>query len=196
MAKDFYKTLGVAKTASDKEVRSAYRKLARKHHPDVNPGDKAAEAKFKDITSAYEVLSDADKRKKYDKYGDKWEHADQIEEMQQQRGRRYYAGNNGGGAPGGIRFEYGDVNDLGDLGSVFGSMFGRGGGRPMLTTRTGRAAAGRGDAGGGLPRHLADDGAARAGSLRYLRGERPGGGRDVPRVRRLRRSADGRGASK
>ena len=62
MAKDLYSTLGVPKTASDKEVRSAYRKLARKHHPDVNPGDKAAEAKFKDITSAYEVLSDAEKR--------------------------------------------------------------------------------------------------------------------------------------
>ena len=82
MAKDFYSALGVPKTASEKEIRSAYRKLARKHHPDVNPGDKAAEAKFKEITSAYEVLSDADKRRKYDKYGDRWEHADQIEEMQ------------------------------------------------------------------------------------------------------------------
>jgi molecular chaperone DnaJ len=130
MAKDFYKTLGVSKTASEKEIRSAYRKLARKHHPDVNPGDKAAEAQFKEINSAYEVLSDADKRKKYDKYGENWEHADQIEEMQRQRGRRYYSGGSSGngGGPGGVRFEYGDLNDLGDLGSVFGSMFGRGGG--------------------------------------------------------------------
>jgi DnaJ-class molecular chaperone len=126
VAKDFYQTLGVSKGASEKEIRSAYRKLARKHHPDVNPGDKGAEAKFKEINSAYEVLSDADKRKRYDKYGENWEHADQIEEMQRQRGTRYY----GNGRPSGIRFEYGDLNDLGDLGGVFGSMFGRGGGRP------------------------------------------------------------------
>jgi DnaJ-class molecular chaperone len=126
MAKDFYQTLGVPKSASEKEIRSAYRKLARKHHPDVNPGDKGAEAKFKEINSAYEVLSDADKRTKYDKYGENWEHAEQIDEMQRQRGRRFYGGGNG--SPGGVRFEYGDLNDLGDLGGVFGSMFGRGGG--------------------------------------------------------------------
>ncbi len=118
---DLYKTLGVQKAASVKEVRSAYRKLARKHHPDVNPGDKAAEAKFKDITAAYEVLSDADKRKKYDKYGDRWEHADQIEEAQRQQGARF-SGGHGGRSP---QF---DVADGGDLGSVFGQFFGRGGG--------------------------------------------------------------------
>lgn len=127
MAKDLYSTLGVSKTASDKEVRSAYRKLARKHHPDVNPGDKAAEAKFKDITAAYEVLSDADKRKKYDKYGDRWEHADQIEEMQRQRGARYGGGGFQGGN-GGVHYDLNGMDDLGDLGSVFGSFFGRGGG--------------------------------------------------------------------
>jgi DnaJ-class molecular chaperone len=128
---DFYSALGVSKTASEKEIRSAYRKLARKHHPDVNPGDKAAEAKFKDITSAYEVLSDADKRKKYDKYGDRWEHAEQIEEMQRQQDARFGGRFNGGGGG----FQQYNVEDLGDLGSVFGSMFGRGGGsfggRPM-----------------------------------------------------------------
>jgi DnaJ-class molecular chaperone len=119
---NFYETLGVKRAASDKEVRSAYRKLARKHHPDVNPGDKAAEAKFKEITSAYEVLSDAEKRRKYDKYGDRWEYADQIEEAERQRssgGSRFAHGNGG--------TQQFDVGDLGDLGGVFSQFFGRGG---------------------------------------------------------------------
>ncbi len=70
--KDYYATLGVAKTATDKELKSSYRKLARKHHPDVNPGDKAAEGKFKEINEAYEVLGDPEKRKKYDELGANW----------------------------------------------------------------------------------------------------------------------------
>jgi len=70
--KDYYSTLGVAKTANAKEIKQAYRKLARKHHPDVNPGDKAAESKFKEINEAYEVLGDSDKRKKYDELGANW----------------------------------------------------------------------------------------------------------------------------
>ena len=64
--KDYYQTLGVAKTANEKEIKQAFRKLARKHHPDVNPGDKTAESKFKEINEAYEVLGDPDKRRKYD----------------------------------------------------------------------------------------------------------------------------------
>ena len=79
MAKDFYDVLGVPRGAPDKDIRSAYRKLARKYHPDVTPNDKSAEARFKEVTAAFEVLSDPEKRKKYDKYGDRWEYADQIE---------------------------------------------------------------------------------------------------------------------
>src|SRR5262245_10382429 len=70
--KDYYSTLGVAKTATEKEIKQAFRKLARKFHPDVNPGDKSAEGKFKEINEAYEVLGDADKRKKYDELGANW----------------------------------------------------------------------------------------------------------------------------
>ena len=70
--KDYYSTLGVAKIATGKEIKQAYRKLARKYHPDVNPGDKAAEAKFKELTEAYEVLGDPEKRKKYDELGANW----------------------------------------------------------------------------------------------------------------------------
>ena len=70
--KDYYATLGVAKTSTDKELKQAFRKLARKHHPDVNPGDKTAESKFKEINEAYEVLGDSAKRKKYDELGANW----------------------------------------------------------------------------------------------------------------------------
>lgn len=131
MAKDFYDVLGVSRGASEKEVRSAYRKLARKHHPDVNPGDKSAETRFKEINQAYEVLSDADKRKKYDKYGDRWEYADQIEEAQRQRGQRFQYGGNGGAGS----YEFTDMGDLGDLGSVFGNIFRRGGGARTMSRR-------------------------------------------------------------
>jgi len=70
--RDYYDVLGVARTATEDQIKSAYRKLARKYHPDVNPGDKSAEEKFKEINEAYEVLSDADKRKKYDELGPNW----------------------------------------------------------------------------------------------------------------------------
>lgn len=110
---DYYKALGVDRKATDKEIKSAYRKLARKYHPDLNPNDAAAEKKFKEISEAYDVLADADKRKKYDLYGADWE-------------RIQSGGFNQGGSGQQVHFE-----DLGGFGSVFESLFenlGRGGG--------------------------------------------------------------------
>ncbi|HET6454406.1 MAG TPA: DnaJ domain-containing protein, partial [Armatimonadota bacterium] len=71
--KDYYAVLGVTKGASEKEIKQAYRKLARKYHPDVNPGSKEAEEKFKEISEAYEVLNDKEKRAKYDRFGEEWQ---------------------------------------------------------------------------------------------------------------------------
>lgn len=80
---DYYKTLGVAKNASSDEIKKAYRKLARKLHPDLNPNDKEAHKKFQQINEANEVLSDPEKRKKYDQYGKDWQHAEQFEQARQ-----------------------------------------------------------------------------------------------------------------
>jgi DnaJ-class molecular chaperone len=123
MATDFYETLGVKRNASEKEIRQAFRRLARRYHPDVNPGNAEAEARFKEINAAYEVLSDADNRKKYDKYGDQWQHADQIEEMRRRQGATGFGnggfGGRGFGSQGGQTYEF-NIEDLGDLGGAFG----------------------------------------------------------------------------
>ena len=83
---DYYKILGVAKTATEADIKKAYRKLARKFHPDINPNDKESEKKFQEINEANEVLSNAEKRKKYDQYGADWKHADEFEKAKKQQG--------------------------------------------------------------------------------------------------------------
>lgn len=130
-AKDYYQILGVKRDASQKEIRQAYRRLARRFHPDVNPGDKAAEARFKEINEAHEVLSDPEKRKKYDRYGDQWQYADQIEEARRRGGARGFAY----GPRGVFDFDLGDLRDLGGLGTIFEGLFR--GGRRGTTRRRG-----------------------------------------------------------
>jgi molecular chaperone DnaJ len=122
-SKDYYQILGVNRNASEKEIKQAYRRLARKHHPDLNPGDKSAEARFKEMNAAYEVLSNPEKRKKYDQFGDQWEYAEQFAKAGGQQGVRWDAGK------GGTTFEYGDVSGLGD---IFSSLFGDAGMDPRM----------------------------------------------------------------
>jgi len=197
--KDYYATLGVAKTASEKEIKQAFRKLARKFHPDVNPGDKSSEARFKEINEAYEVLSDPEKRKKYDELGSNWR-------MYEQAGAGADAGTpfggwtvNMGGAPGGgyrtmteeeMREIFGTEDPFSDF---FKTFFGSGG-EPETGRRTsrgrGRSRKGRDveqelaltldEAFGGVTRRLAikHDGHARTVDIRI-----PAGVGDGSRVR-------------
>jgi molecular chaperone DnaJ len=121
--KNYYELLGVKKDATEKEIKQAYRRLARKYHPDVNPGDKSAEAKFKEINEAYEILSDKENRRKYDKYGDKWQYADQFEQASQQQS--FYRDFSQGGGRGSSYHFSGDIGGMDDiLEELFG---GRGG---------------------------------------------------------------------
>jgi curved DNA-binding protein len=119
---DYYQLLGVDRSASIEEIKKAYRKLARKHHPDLNPNDKEAERKFKEINEANEVLSDPDSRKKYDKYGEQWKHADQIEAAQREQAATgsHFGGGGFDGGQGQPHFT-GDEQDFQD---IFGSLFG------------------------------------------------------------------------
>jgi len=107
--KDYYKILGVDKNADEKEIKKAYRRLARQHHPDVNPGDKAAEARFKEINEANEVLSDPEKRRKYEELGRNYQ---RWQQTGGQPGGFDWSQWTEGGQPGGVRVEYGDLNDL------------------------------------------------------------------------------------
>ena len=122
--RDYYTVLGVSRSASEKDIKTAYRKLARKHHPDVNPGDNKSEAQFKEIGEAYSVLSDPEKRKKYDRWGHDWEKIEQAQaagaNVRGRPGSTSYTWNSaGGGAPGSYNFE------SEDLGGLFEQLFGR-----------------------------------------------------------------------
>ena len=113
---DYYQVLGIGKNATEKEVKNAYRKQARKFHPDVNPNDKDAQKKFQEINEANEVLSDPAKRKKYDQYGKDWKHADQYEAAGQRRP--------GAGRPPGSQQTYSGNFGESDFSDFFSSMFG------------------------------------------------------------------------
>src|SRR5207253_11514884 len=138
--KDYYATLGVPRTATAKEIHSAFRKLARKHHPDVNQGDKQAEQRFKEINEAHEVLGDPDKRKKYDELGPRWQEYEQWERSGKPGPNPFEAGSQ--------QFEYRTVSpdDLEDMfgdsapfSDFFETFFGGGGARGFRsrTTRAG-----------------------------------------------------------
>jgi len=116
---DYYKILEIPKTASDKDIKKAYRKLARKYHPDVNTNDESAKVKFQQINEANEVLSDSEKRKKYDKYGKDWEHGEAYEKARQQQQQQYQ--HSGGGQ----QFSgAGGAYSESDFSDFFESMFG------------------------------------------------------------------------
>lgn len=115
---DYYKVLGIDKKATESAIKKAYRKLARKYHPDLNPNDKAAEKKFVEINEANEVLSDPENRKKYDKYGKDWKHAEEFEKAKQQRQSQ-----------GGYQQQSSGDFSGGDYSDFFESMFGGSGGR-------------------------------------------------------------------
>jgi len=127
---DYYKILGVSKNATQDEIKKAYRKLARKFHPDVNKNDKTAEKRFKEINEANEVLSNPENRKKYDKYGKDWQHADEFEKAKRNRQYSY----SGGGADGFEGFSGGGF-DASGFSDFFESMFG--GGRSRAGSRAG-----------------------------------------------------------
>lgn len=116
---DYYNVLGVEKSASQDDIKKAYRKLARKYHPDLNPNDDEAKKKFQELNEANEVLTDAEKRKKYDQYGKNWKHGEEYAQTHQQRG------NNRTNNPfGGFDFNYSGNYDTGEYSDFFEQMFG------------------------------------------------------------------------
>jgi curved DNA-binding protein len=116
---DYYKILGIDKTATTKDIKNAYRKLARKYHPDLNPNDKDAKKNFQQINEANEVLSDPVKRKKYDQYGKDWQHAEEFEKAKQNQGHSSYSSGPG----------YSGPQTDGDFSDFFESLFGGTSGR-------------------------------------------------------------------
>src|SRR3954467_6005961 len=112
---DYYKILGLDKKATDEDIKKAYRKLARKYHPDLNPNDKEANKKFQQINEANEVLSDPEKRKKYDAYGENWQHAEQFEQAKQSRAQSQQNWQD---------YTYSGAQEEGDFSDFFESLFG------------------------------------------------------------------------
>jgi curved DNA-binding protein len=155
--KDYYATLGVSKTASQDEIKKSYRKLARKYHPDMNPGDKSSEDKFKELGEAYEVLSDPDKRKKYDQFGSQWQAYTRAGGQPQDFDWSQWAGQSMGGQGAGGRgyartvtpeefeqmFGGGAGGGMGGFSDFFEALFGGLGGATNTGTRTRRQARGQ-----------------------------------------------------
>lgn len=125
---DYYKILGVEKNATQEEIKKAFRRLARKYHPDLNPNDPSAKEKFQELNEANEVLSDPEKRKKYDTYGENWKHADEFEAQQQayrtQQGTRTGNGNEYWHSTNGEHFSNGFGNNPNGFSDFFEKMFG------------------------------------------------------------------------
>ena len=129
---DYYKILELDKSATPADIKKSYRKLARKYHPDLNPNDKSAQARFQQINEANEVLSDPENRKKYDQYGKDWKHAEQFENAQRQQG---YQGGPQGGFGGGQQGSYSGSFDDDTFSEFFEQMFGGGRGRSGGSSR-------------------------------------------------------------
>ena len=137
-ARDYYQVLGVSRTASADDIKKAYRRLARQYHPDLHAGGKKAEMekKFKELNEAHEVLSDPDKRKKYDQYGAEWEQAEAYERARQQAGAQGFRGEEAAGSFRGAE----------NFSDIFENLFG--GGRGLGWRRPGLFSAGRGSGDG------------------------------------------------
>ncbi|HNT04833.1 MAG TPA: J domain-containing protein [Anaerolineae bacterium] len=141
--KDYYKILGVDKNATQADIKKAYRKLARQYHPDVNPGVKTAEARFKEINEANEVLSDPEKRRKYDELGSSWQQYQRT--GADPRGFDWSQWSTGQPGPGGVRVEYGNLDDMlgGDFSDFFRTIFGGMGGDEPSFARQARGRRGQ-----------------------------------------------------